>query len=59
MKLKIAETTDTSISFYIEDENEIYVEDTLSVEELIRYVYLKNKIQQQHLDEVQKSLGKK
>lgn len=59
MKLIITETTDSSISFYVEQDGEIYVEDTLTAEELIRYIYLKNKIKQQHLDEVQKALGTK
>lgn len=56
MKLIITKTTDSSINLYIEKDGEIYVEDTLTAEELIRYIYLKNKIKQQHLDEVQKEL---
>jgi hypothetical protein len=56
MKLKITETTDTSISFYLEQDGEIFIEDTLTVEELIKYVGLKNMIKRLHLDEVQKAL---
>jgi len=59
MKLKIKETTDTSISFYLEQDGEIYLEDTLTLEELVRYVNLKNRIKRQHLDEVHKALGTK
>lgn len=59
MKLIITETTDSSISFYVEQDGEIYVEDILTAEELIRYIYLKNKIKYQYLDEVQKALRKK
>lgn len=56
MKIKITETTDTTISFYIEKNGEIIIEETLKIEELIRYVYLKNRIESQYLGKLSKAL---
>lgn len=59
MKLKITETTDTSISFYLEEDGEILVAETLTMDELLRYTYLKGVIELQYLYEVRKTLGTK